>query len=212
MIIDFAEALSRDAIKLNFLKKILDGNIKISFRLNNSRPEDYKIDIHSDENRVKVYRNFNLSESPDGEVLTVRVVKVEEPLKILLKLPENFNPSGEKISFFSSASKSIEKDFELTNLTEQIEFIPDNQSYSIKIYTKPEAVNSSTFQNETDEIKSRVKLDEDVIKYYGEDNEAQDVKNILNDIKTKLSDAENKIKILIEKREKKTMEIETALR
>ena len=212
MIIDFAEALTRDAIKLNFLNKILDGKIKITFSLNGSRPEDYANVIHSEQSRVKVYKNFNLSEDPNGEILTVRVVMIEGPLKISLKLPEHFNNSGEKISFFNSASKSIEKDFELTNLTEQIEFIPNNQSYSIKIYTKPEAVDSAKFQNETNEIKSRVELDENIIKYYGEDNEAQDVKNILDDIKTKLYDAENKIKSLIEKREKKTMEIEAALR
>ena len=117
MIIDFAEALTKDAVKLN------------------------------------------LSEDPEGKILTVYIVIVEEPLKIFLKLSENFIHSDEKISFFSSASKSIEKEFELTDLTEQIEFISNNKSFSVKIYTKPEDFNGSNFQNETDEIKSRVKID-----------------------------------------------------
>ena len=208
MIYELGKLFDRDAIKFNFLQEILDGKIKISFALNNSSPEDYINSIRSPESRVKVYGNFNLSEDPDGKILTVRAAAISSPLKISLELPENI--SGKTLSLYRSTIKSIEKDFELSSLNKKIEIVQcDSQSYSVKVDSKP--ADPSRLQNEFQEINSRVKADEEIIKYYDE-NKTQEIQEILNEIKPKLSQAEEKIKILITARENETKRIESAVK
>ena len=204
MSFDFAEIYQKDSIKLNFLRDVLDKNIKLEFKLDGANFEDYESSIHSEQSRVKVYGNFNISEDPSGEILTIRVVTIKAPLKISLKVPEEILPK--KISVFRSSTKSTENEYEITNLTEYIELIPKNESYSIKISSKPEA--PMKLENELSEIKSRVEADEEVIKYY----DSQDVRKIFNEIKPKLSEAENIIRSLIEARGKKMMEIEAEIK
>ena len=208
MIYELGKLFNRDAIKFNFLQEILDGKIKIFFALNNSSPEDYINSIRSAENRVKVYGNCNLSEDPDGKILTVRVAAISSPLKISLEIPENI--SGKTLSLYRSANKSIEKDFELSSLNKKIEIVKlDSESYSVKIEAKP--AEPSQLQNEFREIDSRVKADEEIIKHYDE-NKIQEIQEIFNEIKPKLSQAEEKIKILISAREDETKRIESAVR
>ena len=208
MIYELGKLFNRDAIKFNFLSDILDGKIKISFSLNNSSPEDYLTRVRSPESRVKVYGNFNISESPDEKILTVRAAAVDASLKILLSIPENF--PCKIISLYRSANKSVEKDFELSNLNDKIEIVKlDPESYSVKIEAKPVPV--SQIQNEFNEINSRVKADEEILKYYDGDIK-QEIQKILGDIKPKLSQAEEKIRSLITAREDETKRIEAAVK
>ena len=208
LIYELGKLFNRDAIKFNFLSEILDGKIKISFSLNNSSPEDYLTSVRSPESRVKVYGNFNISESPDEKILTVRAAAVDASLKISLSIPENFH--GKIISLYRSANKSVEKDFELSNLNDKIEIVKlDPESYSVKIEAKPVPV--SQIQNEFNEINSRVKADEEILKYYDGDIK-QEIQKILGDIKPKLSQAEEKIRSLITAREDETKRIEAAVK
>ena len=129
-------------------------------------------------------------------------------MKISLEIPENI--SGKTLSLYRSANKSIEKDFELSSLNKKIEIVKlDSESYSVKIEAKP--AEPSQLQNEFREIDSRVKADEEIIKYYDE-NKIQEIQEIFNEIKPKLSQAEEKIKILISAREDETKRIESAVR
>ncbi|MBQ7152208.1 MAG: hypothetical protein IJR94_08160 [Synergistaceae bacterium] len=208
---DFAEISGRDSIKFNCLREVLAGEIKLGFQLFTPSPEDYKEKIHSPESRVKVYGNFNLSEDPAGEVLTVRVVMVERPLKIFLSFPENFNQTGKNFSVFRSSTKSIEKEYELSNLTEQIDFIPNqNKNYSIKISAKPE--DPSRLASQLEDFKSRAESAEQVVQFYSGEGNAQSVQEILNAVKIKLSEAEEKLSTLITAREQKTKEIESEIK
>ena len=208
MIYELGKLFSRDSIKFNFLNDIIEGKIKISFALNNSASEDYATSIRSPESRVKVYGNFNISEDPDGKILTVRVVALASPLKISLTIPEN--SSGKFISLYRSSNKSIEKEFELSSLNDKIEIIPfDSQSYSVRVNAAH--VDPSRLQSELQEINSRVETDEEIIKYYDGDK-TQEIQNLINDIKPKLSQAEEKIRALISAREEETRRIEAAVK
>lgn len=205
---DFGKIFVRDAIKFDFLSDILESKIKISFSINDSPPEDYINSIHSSESRVKVYGNFNLSEDPDGKVLTVRVASVDSTLRISLAIPENL--SGKNILLYRSANKSVEKNFELSSLNKKIEIVKvDSQSYSVKIDSKPSS--PEKLQSDVRELSSRVKADEEILRYYDE-SQAQEIQELLNEIKPKLSQAEEKIKTLITAREDETKRIESAVK
>ena len=212
MTFDFAEISQNDSIKLNFLRDILDGKIELAFQLDGAQSEDYAGSVRSEQSggRLKVYGNFNISEDPSGEVLSVRVVMIEKSLKIKFSFGTHENFSGKKISVFRKATKSIEKEYGITNLTKQIELVPNSQGYLIKISAEPE--NPLSLQNELNEIKSQAEADETVIKYYDDNNNTQKIREILNDIKTKLSDAENQLRTLIEAKENKTMQIESEIK
>ena len=204
MSFEFAKIYVKDSIKLNILREVMAGKIKLGFTLNNSI-QNYASDIHSDQTRVKVFGNFNISEDPTGEVLTVRVVMIDAPLKISLTVPENL--SGKNISLFRSATKSIESTYELTNRTQAIEFIPGQEFYVLKIHETP--LEPAILQSELYEIKSRVEADEGISRYY-DDNDTQAITKIFSEIKPKLSQAEELLRALIEAREAQTARIESA--
>lgn len=208
LLYELGKIFVRDAIKFDFLSDILAEKIKISFALNDSEPEDYINSIRSSESRVKVYGNFSISEDPDGRVLTVRVAAVNSSLRISLVIPENL--SGKNISLYRNSSKSVEKNFEISSLNKEIEIIKiDSQSYSVKIDSKP--ASPEKLQGDIQEFNSRVKINENILKYYDEDI-AQEIQGILSDVKAKLSQAEEKIKILITAREDEIKRIESAVK
>ena len=198
------EIAVRDSIKLNILREVMAGKIKLAFSLNKSPSQDYASEIHSEQSRVKVYGNFNISEDPTGEILTIRVVTIGAPLRISLSILDTL--SGKNISLFRGATKSIESTNELTNRTQAIEFIPGQESYTVVIHEKP--ADPLQLQSELDEIKSRVEADEEILSHY----DAQDVQEIFNEIKPKLSQAEDKLRSLIAAREEDTKRIESATR
>ena len=204
MSVEFAKIFVKDSIKLNILREVMAGKVKLGFTLNNSA-QNYASDIHSDQTRVKVFGSFNLSEDPAGEIITIRVFVVDSPLKISLTVPENL--PDKNISLFRSATKSIENTHELTNRTQAIEFIPGQECYVVKIHEEP--IESEKLQHELDEIKSRVEIGERIINHY--DN-TEAITKIFNEIKPKLSEAESQIRTLIEAREALTARIESAIK
>lgn len=126
------QVFSKDLIRLNFLQDALGGMVKLSFQLDNGAAEDFATSIHKDGKRVQVYGKFNISEDPAGEVLTIRPVMIDGPLKIMLQANASF--SGKKASVVRSSTKAVEREFEISSETAYIEFVPQGkQSYMMKI-------------------------------------------------------------------------------
>ena len=204
MSVEFAKIFVKDSIKLNILREVMAGKVKLGFTLNNSA-QNYASDIHSEQTRVKVFGSFNLSEDPAGEILTIRVFMIDLPLKISVTVPENL--TGKNISIFRSSTKSIENTHELTSRTQAIELIPSQECYIVKIHETP--IEPATLQRELDEIKSRVESDEEILRYY-DDNDTQAITKLFSEIKPKLSQAEELLRKLIEAREAQIARIESA--
>ncbi len=200
MSVEFAKIFVKDSIKLNILREVMAGKVKLGFTLNNSA-QNYASDIHSEQTRVK----FNISEDPAGEILTIRVFMIDLPLKISVTVPENL--TGKNISIFRSSTKSIENTHELTSRTQAIELIPSQECYIVKIHETP--IEPATLQRELDEIKSRVESDEEILRYY-DDNDTQAITKLFSEIKPKLSQAEELLRKLIEAREAQIARIESA--
>lgn len=126
------QVFSKDLIKLNILQDALGGMVKLAFQLNNGTAEDFATSIHKDGKRVQVYGKFNISEDPSGEVLTIRPIMIDGSLKILFQSNASF--SGKKASVVRSSTKAIEREYEISNETAYIEFVPQGkQSYLMKV-------------------------------------------------------------------------------
>ena len=119
------QVYSKDSLKLNILNDVLSGMVKLSFQLNNGNSEDYASSIHKEGKRVQVYGKFNISESPTGDILTIRPIMIECPLKISFQTNVSF--SGKKISLIRSTTKTIEQEFEISSETSCIELIPQGK-------------------------------------------------------------------------------------
>ena len=101
-----AEILVRDTIKLNILKEIKEKTISLAFQTNDGNVEDYITQIHNENSRVKVYGNFNISESIDGDILTIRPVSVGNSLKCVITFSGDV--SEKSVSIIRNADKKEE--------------------------------------------------------------------------------------------------------
>ena len=121
------QVYSKDSLKLNILNDVLNGVVNLSFQLNDGNSEDYASSIHKEGKRVQVYGKFNISESPTGDILTIRPIMIDCSLKILFQTNVSF--SGKKISLIRSTTKSVEQEFEITSETSYIELIPQGKKH-----------------------------------------------------------------------------------
>ena len=128
------ELFGKDSVKLNILKELVSGDINISMSLNGGVYQDYLSQIHREGSRMQVLGKFNLSEDPNGDVLTIRPIMVSGLLKV------TFGSSGQpfsgekKVSVFRSATKTIERKYDVNDMLTSVEFIPQgNVKYMLRL-------------------------------------------------------------------------------
>ncbi len=128
------ELFGKDSVKLGILKEITSGNINISLSLNGGVYQDYLSQIHHEGSRMQVLGKFNLSEDPSGEVLTVRPIMVSGSLKVTFGFSEQPSDTQNKLSIFRSATKSVEREYDISEMLTSIEFIPQgNIKYLLRL-------------------------------------------------------------------------------
>ena len=102
------ELFGKDSVKLNILKELVSGDINISMSLNGGVYQDYLSQIHREGSRMQVLGKFNLSEDPNGDVLTIRPIMVSGLLKVTFGFSGQPFSGEKKVSVFRSATKTIE--------------------------------------------------------------------------------------------------------
>lgn len=125
------EVFVRDTIRLNILKELLAGSVSLAVQLNDGTIENYAAQIHSDTGRVKVYGNFNMSESIDGEILTIRPIAVDRALKAVPAMAGEL--SGKTISVVRSATKTEEHSYPFDDTFMGMELVPSDNKYLLRL-------------------------------------------------------------------------------
>ena len=126
-----AEILVRDTIKLNILKEIKEKTISLAFQMNDGNVEDYITQIHNENSRVKVYGNFNISESIDGDILTIRPVSVGNSLKCVITFSGDV--SEKSVSIIRNADKKEENAYKIDKSFQKFELIPSEDKYILNL-------------------------------------------------------------------------------
>lgn len=121
----------RDTLRINILKELMAGNISLAVQLDNGAIESYATQIHSDMGRVKVYGNFNMSESVDGEVLTIRPISVDRVMKAVPAMAGGI--SGKEIALVRSATKQVENTYPFDETFMGLELVPSENKYILRL-------------------------------------------------------------------------------
>lgn len=121
----------RDTLRINILKELMAGNISLAVQLDNGAIESYATQIHSDMGRVKVYGNFNMSESVDGEVLTIRPIAVDRVMKAVPAMAGGI--SGKEIALVRSATKQVENTYPFDETFMGLELVPSENKYILRL-------------------------------------------------------------------------------
>lgn len=128
------ELFGRDSIKLNILKELISGDINISVSLNGGVYQDYLSQIHREGSRMQVLGKFNLSEDPSGDVLTIRPIAVSGMLKVTFGFSGNAFENEKKLRIYRSATKSVERTYDIGEMLSSVEFIPQgNVKYLLRL-------------------------------------------------------------------------------
>ena len=107
------------------------GSATLAVQLNEGEIENYATQIHSDTGRVKVYGNFNMSESIDGEVLTIRPISVDRVMKAVPALSGGI--SGKEIAIVRSSTKQVENTYPFDETFMGLELVPSENKYILKL-------------------------------------------------------------------------------
>ena len=136
------ELFGKDSIKLNILKELTEGEINISLSLGGGVYQDYLSQIHREGSRMQVLGKFNLSESPSGDLLTIRPIEVSDVLKVTFGFSGNPFSGEKKLTVFRSKTKTVERQYDINEMLSSVEFIPQgNVSYLLRLtYGEPENV------------------------------------------------------------------------
>ena len=139
------ELFGKDSVKLNILKELVSGDINISLSLNGGVYQDYLSQIHRDGSRMQVLGKFNLSESPSGDLLTIRPIMVSGMLKVTFGFSGNQLEGEKKLNVFRSATKTVERQYDINDMLSSVEFIPQgNIKYLLRLtYGESESEESS---------------------------------------------------------------------
>ena len=121
----------RDTLRINILKELMAGNISLAVQLDNGAIESYATQIHNDMGRVKVYGNFNMSESVDGEVLTIRPISVDRVMKAVPAMAGGI--SGKEIALVRSSTKQIENTYPFDETFMGLELVPSENKYILRL-------------------------------------------------------------------------------
>ena len=128
------ELFGKDSVKLNILKELVSGDINISMSLNGGVYQDYLSQIHREGSRMQVLGKFNLSEDPNGDVLTIRPIMVSGLLKVTFGFSGHPFSGEKKVSVFRSATKTIERKYDVNDMLTSVEFIPQgNVKYMLRL-------------------------------------------------------------------------------
>ena len=128
------ELFGKDSVKLNILKELVSGDINISMSLNGGVYQDYLSQIHREGSRMQVLGKFNLSENPNGDVLTIRPIMVSGLLKVTFGFSGQPFSGEKKVSVFRSATKTIERKYDVNDMLTSVEFIPQgNVKYMLRL-------------------------------------------------------------------------------
>lgn len=142
------QVFAKDKIRLNILRNVLGGMINVSFQQNNSLPQDYASQIHTDGKRVYVFGKFNISEDAnEGDTITIRPIMIDAPLKITFRANANF--SGKKASVVRNSTKMVEQEFEISSETLCLELLPQGKQYYLLKVTNDGGIAAVPVQNTT---------------------------------------------------------------
>lgn len=232
----------KDSVKLNILREVMAGQVKLTFASDGASPEDYASEIHSDERSLKIYGSggnvFNLSENTDEGVLTIRPVVVRDSLKIAVS---GAVPECKKLTV--TRKKATESEFDISKGLLSLTFIPKNDlGYTLALeFCEPTTEASALSQleeesavsapedaechsapptqaqmeaarEEIDELYARAEADSEIAAVYSGAEGSPELETLLSEIRAKLDEAEGLIKAFIEAGEKKTLEIENEIK
>ena len=146
------ELFVRDTIRINVLKELMAGSVTFAVQLNDGEIENYATQIHSDMGRVKVYGNFNMAESVDGEVLTIRPISVDRVLKAVPAMSGGI--SGKEIALVRSATKKVENTYPFDETFMGLELLPSENKYILRLeYAESVQEEMPVVQEETSVIQ-----------------------------------------------------------
>ncbi len=146
------ELFGKDSVKLNILKELHSGDINISLSMNGGVYQDYLSQIHREGSRMQVLGKFNLSEDPSGDVLTIRPIAVSGLLRVTFGFSGNAFENEKKLSIYRSATKSVERTYDIGEMLSSVEFIPQgNVKYLLRLtYGEPESDDPADHSDEAD--------------------------------------------------------------
>ena len=125
------ELFVRDTIRINILKELMAGSATLAVQLNDGEIENYATQIHNDMGRVRVYGNFNMAESIDGEVLTIRPISVDRVMKAVPAMSGGI--SGKEIAIVRSSTKQVENTYPFDETFMELELVPSENKYILKL-------------------------------------------------------------------------------
>lgn len=125
------ELFVRDTVRINVLKELMAGSVTLAVQLNDGEIENYATQIHSDMGRVRVYGNFNMAESIDGEVLTIRPISVDRVMKAVPAMSGGI--SGKEIAIVRSSTKQVENTYPFNETFMGLELVPSENKYILKL-------------------------------------------------------------------------------
>ena len=125
------ELFVRDTIRINILKELMAGSATLAVQLNDGEIENYATQIHNDMGRVRVYGNFNMAESIDGEILTIRPISVDRVMKAVPAMSGGI--SGKKIAIVRSSTKQVENTYPFDETFMGLELVPSENKYILKL-------------------------------------------------------------------------------
>lgn len=125
------ELFVRDTVRINVLKELMAGSVTLAVQLNDGEIENYATQIHSDMGRVRVYGNFNMAESIDGEVLTIRPISVDRVMKAVPAMSGGI--SGKEIAIVRSSTKQVENTYPFDETFMELELVPSENKYILKL-------------------------------------------------------------------------------
>lgn len=125
----------RDSIRIPLLREILDRRVRLLLRVGNAAPEDYASAVHQEGSRMRVIGKFNVSESPTGDVLTVRPVAAEEPLVLQFAYDDGAVPPDRKLLLVRAVGKQTAGEWELNGLA-SAELLPVDGNFLLQVRTR----------------------------------------------------------------------------
>ena len=232
------EVSVRDMIRTNVLKELMSGSITLAVQLNDGEIHNYATQIHNDNSRVCVYGKFNMVESVDGEILTIRPISVDRVMKAVPAMSGGI--SGKKIAIVRSSTKQVENTYPFDETFMGLELLPSGDKYILRLeyvdsvpqeeqpavqeevpVVQEEVVKDEKVQKIEEELKkdytaAQTQLEEckkqleidKRVLEYYKDKDVKPVEELFKEIQQKLDEAEKQIALFIQAKQQKTMEIE----
>ncbi len=125
------EVSVRDMIRTNVLKELMSGSITLAVQLNDGEIHNYATQIHNDNSRVCVYGKFNMVESVDGDILTIRPISIDGVLKAVPAMSGGI--SGKQIALIRSRTKQVENTYPFDETFMGLELLPSGDKYILRL-------------------------------------------------------------------------------